>query len=68
MKAIVIGAGIGGLSAAIALSQRVLNGGKKELDQYLSFLKGGCSKDHLERCRRSLVVERDVEVELHVPP
>jgi oligoendopeptidase F len=33
-----------GLSAAIALSERVASGGKKELDEYLSFLKGGCSK------------------------
>jgi len=33
-----------GLSAAIALSQRVLNGGDGELGAYLSFLKGGCSK------------------------
>jgi oligoendopeptidase F len=33
-----------GLSAAIALSERVVNGGKKELDDYLSFLKGGSSK------------------------
>ena len=33
-----------GLSAAIALSQRVLNGGQSELDAYLTFLKGGCSK------------------------
>ena len=32
-----------GLSAAIALSERVLSGGKQELDDYLSFLKGGCS-------------------------
>ncbi|MEN1681416.1 MAG: oligoendopeptidase F [Planctomycetota bacterium] len=37
-----------GLSAAIALSQRVLNGGKAELNDYLSFLKGGCSKYPLE--------------------
>jgi oligoendopeptidase F len=37
-----------GLSAAIALSERVLTGGKKELDDYLSFLKGGCSKWPLE--------------------
>ena len=36
-----------GLSAAIALSRRVLNGGKKELNQYLGFLSGGCSKDPL---------------------
>jgi oligoendopeptidase F len=37
-----------GLSAAIALSERVLNGGKAELNDYLSFLKGGCSKFPLE--------------------
>jgi len=37
-----------GLSAAIALSQRVLNGGAKELNGYLSFLKGGCSKFPLD--------------------
>ena len=37
-----------GMSAAIALSQRVLNGGKRELDDYLGFLKGGCSKYPLE--------------------
>lgn len=37
-----------GLSAAIALSERVLGGGKRELDDYLSFLKGGCSKDPLD--------------------
>jgi oligoendopeptidase F len=33
-----------GLSAAIALSERVMNGGRRELDDYLSFLQGGCSK------------------------
>ncbi len=37
-----------GLSAAIALSERVLNGGPRELNDYLSFLKGGCSKWPLE--------------------
>ena len=37
-----------GLSAAIALSKRVLEGGKAELDAYLGFLKGGCSQDPLE--------------------
>ena len=37
-----------GLSAAIALSRRVLNGGKREVDQYLGFLKGGCSKYPLD--------------------
>lgn len=40
-----------GLSAAIALSQRVLNGGKKELDDYLGFLKGGRSKFPLDLLR-----------------
>ncbi|MCE9524626.1 MAG: hypothetical protein K8R36_01070, partial [Planctomycetales bacterium] len=38
-------------SAAIALSQKVLHGGKKELDAYLSFLSGGCSKDPLDLLR-----------------
>ena len=33
-----------GLSAAIALSERVTKGGQSELNDYLSFLKGGCSK------------------------
>jgi oligoendopeptidase F len=33
-----------GLSAAIALSERVISGDKNELNDYLSFLKGGCSK------------------------
>jgi oligoendopeptidase F len=37
-----------GMSAAIALSERVLGGGKRELDDYLSFLRGGCSKDPLD--------------------
>jgi oligoendopeptidase F len=37
-----------GLSAAIALSERVVSGGKQELADYLSFLKGGCSKWPLE--------------------
>ncbi len=40
-----------GLSAAIALSERVLSGGKPELDAYLNFLKGGCSKYPLELLR-----------------
>jgi oligoendopeptidase F len=37
-----------GLSAAIALSRRVLHGGKSELDDYLGFLSGGCSREPLE--------------------
>jgi oligoendopeptidase F len=40
-----------GLSAAIALSERVLSGGTAELDDYLSFLKGGCSKWPLDLLR-----------------
>jgi oligoendopeptidase F len=40
-----------GLSAAIALSQRVTTGGRKELDDYLSFLKGGSSKFPLDLLR-----------------
>jgi len=40
-----------GMSAAVALSQGVLNGGKKELDAYLNFLKGGCSKYPLDLLR-----------------
>lgn len=37
-----------GLSAAVALSRRVLEGGDQELQAYLGFLKGGCSQDPLE--------------------
>jgi oligoendopeptidase F len=40
-----------GMSAAIALSQRVLHGGKKELADYLGFLSGGCSQDPLDLLR-----------------
>ena len=40
-----------GLSAAIALSQRVLNGGEAELQDYLKFLQSGCSKDPLDLLR-----------------
>jgi oligoendopeptidase F len=40
-----------GLSAAIALAERVTGGGKKELDDYLRFLQGGCSKDPLDLLR-----------------
>jgi oligoendopeptidase F len=40
-----------GLSAAIALSRRVLGGGAKELGDYMSFLQGGCSKDPLDLLR-----------------
>jgi oligoendopeptidase F len=37
-----------GLSAAIALSERVLNGGEKEKNDYIGFLKSGGSKYPLE--------------------
>jgi oligoendopeptidase F len=40
-----------GMSAAIALSRRVLEGGRSELDAYLGFLAGGCSKDPLDLLR-----------------
>lgn len=40
-----------GMSAAIALSQRVLNGGANELKDYLKFLKSGSSKFPLELLR-----------------
>ncbi|MGA2497271.1 MAG: oligoendopeptidase F [Tepidisphaeraceae bacterium] len=40
-----------GMSAAIALSQRVLHGGEAELKAYQGFLKGGCSKLPLDLLR-----------------
>jgi oligoendopeptidase F len=40
-----------GLSAAIALADRVLGGGKQELADYLGFLQGGCSKYPLDLLR-----------------
>lgn len=40
-----------GLSAAIALSDGVLNGGEKELEAYLGFLQSGCSQDPLDLLR-----------------
>jgi len=49
-----------GLSAAIALSRMVLNGGKKELNRYLGFLKGGGSKYPLD-------LLRDAGVDLEKP-
>ncbi len=49
-----------GLSAAIALSQRVVNGGPSELEDYLSFLQGGCSKYPLD-------LLRDAGVDLEKP-
>ena len=40
-----------GLSAAIALSQRVLHGGQAALQDYLGFLSSGCSQDPLDLLR-----------------
>jgi oligoendopeptidase F len=40
-----------GLSAAIALAERVTKGGTAELNDYLGFLKGGCSKYPLDLLR-----------------
>jgi oligoendopeptidase F len=40
-----------GMSAAIALAERVTGGGRRELDDYLQFLQGGCSKDPLDLLR-----------------
>ncbi|MCY2950984.1 MAG: oligoendopeptidase F [Planctomycetota bacterium] len=40
-----------GMSAAIALSERVLKGGEKERQEYLNFLKGGSSKFPLDLLR-----------------
>ena len=42
-----------GLAAAIALSQRVVNGGEAELNEYLGFLKGGCSEYPLNLLRNA---------------
>ncbi len=49
-----------GLSAAIALSQRVLNGGQQELEDYLGFLMAGCSKWPLD-------ILRDAGVDMEQP-
>jgi oligoendopeptidase F len=40
-----------GMSAAIALAERVTQGGRRELHDYLRFLQGGCSKDPLDLLR-----------------
>ena len=49
-----------GLSAAITLAKRVAEGGEKELEAYLAFLKGGCSKWPLD-------LLRDAGVDLEKP-
>jgi oligoendopeptidase F len=40
-----------GMSAAISLAKRVTGGGPQELNDYLNFLKGGCSQDPLDLLR-----------------
>lgn len=40
-----------GMSAALALAERVTGGGRRELADYLDFLAGGCSKDPLDLLR-----------------
>ncbi len=40
-----------GFAAAIALSQRILTGGDTAREDYLAFLKGGCSKPPLDLLR-----------------
>ncbi len=40
-----------GMSAAVALADRVCNGGPQELAAYLEFLGGGCSQDPLDLLR-----------------
>ena len=49
-----------GLSASIALSTRVTEGGPEELAAYLQFLRGGCSKWPLD-------LLRDAGVDLETP-
>jgi oligoendopeptidase F len=53
-----------GISASIALADRVLNGGKKELNAYMGFLKAGGSKFPLDILRGAGVdLEQPVAVE-----
>jgi len=40
-----------GMSAALALADRVTRGGPRELEDYLEFLRGGASKDPLDLLR-----------------
>jgi oligoendopeptidase F len=51
-----------GFSAAIALSERVLNGGEKEREDYLGFLKGGCSKTPIDLLKGAGVDMTDEKV------
>ncbi len=51
-----------GFSAAIALSQRVLDGGEKEVNDYLGFLKGGNSKTPVDLLKGAGVDMTDPKV------
>lgn len=51
-----------GFSAAVALSERVLHGGEKEREDYLGFLKGGCSKSPIELLKGAGVDMTDEKV------
>lgn len=42
-----------GISAALALSERVLKGGKGECEEYLTFLKSGCSRYPIETLKKA---------------
>lgn len=50
-----------GISAALALSDRVVNGGVKERDEYLSFLKGGSSQYPIDMLKMAGVDMRSPE-------
>lgn len=50
-----------GISAALALSERVVSGGKEEREAYLSFLKGGSSKYPIDMLQMAGVNMRSPE-------
>ncbi|MCI8466075.1 MAG: oligoendopeptidase F [Lachnospiraceae bacterium] len=51
-----------GFSAAVALSERILKDGAKAVESYMSFLKGGCSKDPID-----LLAEAGVDMRTKEP-
>ena len=51
-----------GITAALALAERVVSGGEKERNDYLTFLSGGCSKTPLDLLR-----DAGVDMETPVP-
>jgi len=50
-----------GISAAMSLSERVLSGGEQEREEYLSFLKGGCSQFPIDLLKQAGVDMRSPE-------